>query len=182
MRSKQLCAGQLLSAQQRFQQRRIVGAFLEMVGALPGGRPEPRSWWNNAARTDNPVPPKGYDAVLAGQITLQAAIASGDAHVIEETARRVEHYFDELKAAALAPYLERTGGSVEMPIMATSRETADVLAALPEIGLRRGCRATLERVLREGREAVTQLLQFNRSIERELATAAPRTHATGARS
>lgn len=181
MAGKRNRIGYLRSAQDRFLLRRVRGAFLAVVGAL-SCRPEPRSAWDNAARDENPADPKGWDAVVAGQIAMKAALATGDVHVIEETANRVRHYGEELTAAMLAPYLERMGGSVECALVDASRETHEALHFLTLAGLRPRCRATLDRAAREAREAIARLRTWTDTAERDLVSAVPAgKHATGAR-
>ncbi|MBA3891592.1 MAG: hypothetical protein H0X64_13790 [Gemmatimonadaceae bacterium] len=174
MHAKRNRVSYLQPAQQRFLLRRLSAAFVEMTGALKC-RPEPRAMFDNVAREEGAARPKGYDAVLAGQIVMKAAIQQGDPTVIEDTARRVAHYFDELRAAALTDYLERSHGA-EALLVDASRETSEATHALTLAALRPRCRATLERAAREARQAIDHLCRWAAGAEREVMSGSSTAH------
>lgn len=177
MNTKQKRIGYLLSLQQQAAERRLTDAFVEMVGALPR-RPEPRHWWDNVASPAHGAPFKGREAVIAGRLAVAAAIKTGDAAIIEETARRVAHFADEMKAQMLVEYLSRSGGcTVDVQVNAT-REAGEAVQAIAVTGFRPRCRATLNEAVRQVREATDSLARWLTGAEAELLSS--QKHATGA--
>lgn len=129
-RSKQHNAKVLLSEQDPFETRRLTAAFVEMVNALPC-RPSPRHWWDNVASPGR-LAFKGRDAMLAGRIAMDAAIATGDRTTMEATAQRVAVFFDTLKSSALRTYTAISSGELTLDgaRIRASKETSEAMHAI----------------------------------------------------
>ena len=182
MDTKQNRIGYSLTHHQQRIDDLLRSAFLAMKCRLKRVPAEASSWWYNAGREDNPVHAKGRDAVVAGQLAMQAALDTHDPHVIEETAEAIANYFDEMKAAALVSYMERSGGSLPMALTSMSREVSEAQHAMTELALKPTCRATAENTAREVREAIDECQRALPQIERiYFAAPTPRTHAASAR-
>lgn len=182
MTTKQNRIGYLLTDHQALVDRRLRSAFLELVKHLKRVPTEASSWWYNVGRDDNPVHAKGRDAVVASQLAMQAAVDTHDPVKIEETAEAIGNYFDEMKAAALLPYLERAGGSLPTALADASRETSEAMHAITMLGLRPTCVSTAETVAREVREGIDACRRALPQIERMLLLrSTPRKHAASAR-
>lgn len=116
--------------QDRFEERRLNGAYVAMVGALPC-RPEPRHLWDNVASGGRVKHPAAM-AVIAGKVAIRAAIARGDMKLVDETVQRSDAYFDECKQAARAEYMAIIGGEIPLAaaIARASKETTEALYAI----------------------------------------------------
>lgn len=182
MTTKQNRIGYSLTMHQQRIDTLLRTAFLAMKARLKRVPAEASSWWYNAGREDNPVHAKGRDAVVAGQLAMQAALETQDPTVIEETAEAIANYFDEMKAAALVDYLARSGGSLPTALAEVSREVSEAQYAVTLLALHPTCRATAERTAREVREARDECVRALPQIERiYVASPSPRKHAASAR-
>lgn len=132
---KQTKVSGLRSEQIRFDDRRLAASFVEMAGALPC-RPTPRHVWDNAASPGR-TSYRGLVLILAARAALRDAIKTGIRATIEETARRVDHHFEEAKACALFDYHRVSSGAVTLTeaVELASRETADMSAMLTRFAL-----------------------------------------------
>ncbi len=127
--SKQNNARGLLG-EQEMEAARLNATFVEIVGEMRP-RPEPRHVWDNVAspgRTNHPA----HGAVAAGQAAIDAAMATGDMALVEETTRRWDVYMDACKTAGKKRYLELVGGSLSLnaAIERASKEVAEANHAI----------------------------------------------------
>jgi hypothetical protein len=159
---KQKNPWRLLTQQLRFAQRRLASSFVEMVGALPR-RPEPAHVWHNVASPGR-VAVKGFDAVVAGWIAMNAAVATGSIAIIDETAHRVERFFDDMKAVALSPYYAHSRGEISMTDarVRASKETTEAIHAILTSGLAANDACPL--TIREIDEAIGALSELRASM------------------
>jgi hypothetical protein len=146
MNRKQIQPRGLLAEQLRFEDRRLAASFVEMAGALPC-RPEPRHLFDNAASPGR-TSYRGLVVVLAARAAMRDAIKSGERATIEETAKRIEHHFDDAKACALLEYFRVVSGAVSLDdaIETASRETADLSVSLTHLALRHDAEARDEAI------------------------------------
>lgn len=132
---KQPNALHLLTEQLRFDERRLAASFVEMSGALPR-RPAPEHLFHNAASPGR-VGYRGLVLVVAARAVMRDAIKTGDRAIIEESARRIDHHFEDAKDCALRQYREIATGEVSLADATelASRETADLSVALTHLAL-----------------------------------------------
>lgn len=98
--AKQIRKLNLSSAQIRFEERVLNGAFLKIAARLPR-RPEPRTSWDNRARADGRTPHPSHDAVLLARQAMHDAIETADATIILVTRLAIEAYFQQCAEAAV---------------------------------------------------------------------------------
>lgn len=160
--TKQKKRAHLLYEQDRFEDRRLAAAFVEMVGALPA-RPQPRHCWDNVASPGR-ANHKGRGAVLCGRIAMNAAIKTGARSVIEATAQRIARYFDAMKDAVLAPYYALTHGAITLDDARAkaSKETTEALDAIMQSVIRHDDRSP--RTLQEIDEAIQALCDLRATM------------------
>ncbi len=153
-RSKHKGSGAVLPQHDPFEDRRLNSAYVEQVGALRS-YPEPRHLWANVA-SGGRLPHKGKMAVACGKIAVRAAIATGNMATIEETAHRVERYFDACKAAAIADYTAIADGVIGLDdaMVRASKETTEALHAILAASVNE---ATSDLTVREIDEAILAL-------------------------
>lgn len=148
----------------RLLDRRLTTAFLRIPRHLPC-RPEPRHVFDNVARKDNPLPPKGADLLALYRGVMEAAIATKDLGIIERTQFEIIAYHDELLAQALADSPLMTNVAFEDIACHAMKETAEALAAIGQAGTRRGP-AAIEEAVRESGEAIESLQTFREQVAR----------------
>jgi hypothetical protein len=147
MRHNQSRAGDLGIAE-RFEARRIVGAFLAMAKHLRS-RPEPRAQFDEVACGRATTP--GWALVRAARVCLSAA-QEKDAATLEATRAEVSRFYDTLKEASLRGYEPREC-SAEDAIVQLAREQSEVEAAVVRFTVQRDP-ASREQFMREVSEVI----------------------------
>ena len=157
---------QIRKANDREETGRLTTAFLRLTAALPRGvTPSPAHWWYNVARGSNALPFKGRDAVRAGQSVMDAAISTGDQHIMEETAHLVVEFFDAMERAALRRYHEIAAGAItiEQAMLAASRETTQAAHAVSVYAINRDAES-LNAAIREAIDALETLMELRAAM------------------
>lgn len=158
------------TTQDRFIERRVVAAADQADAAAMASfnrltkhlekDPEPRFLFANRRRSANALACPGMDAVRAARITMRAALASGNAKVIEATAIEIDAFFAELHAAALVAYHEFSNTpSLAETALSGIKEVGEATHAVAEALVTRSP-GDIERALVEATEAEVALHRF----------------------
>lgn len=148
----------------RLEDIRLKEAFLALTVGFPNGRAAVpfRSSFDNCARAENPIPPKGQELRDFLRGLMLAAAATGNADIIARTKLQITRYLGELQAQAFAVAPTRDTPSLMTATVDAAKETSEALAAIAEAGTTR-CPTAIERATRETDEAIVSLRMFKES-------------------
>lgn len=174
--SQQNVRVRLLAAQDRFdvrlQDRRLAAAFLGMPRHL-ARRPEPRHVFDNVARDESPLPPKGKDARDVARCVMRAAIDTGDARVIHDTHLEIARFFDELKGQALIDCPASELPTLNHAMVAAARRASHLLGDIAEAGTLRS-ETAIEQALRDADETIVSIEVFREAAGHAIRSSPPR--------
>lgn len=152
MRRFQRTLGDNCPAAQKARDSRLRGAWLGICSPFHS-RPDPRRAWDAAARKDDPYLP--WDRVQSPvRSALRAAAKTENQAVIDAVSRKVEEFYDALKADAFSVLPSADPRSVLQFANELSRESAEALCVSQEL-LAQGmnpCPALIESAAKEARD------------------------------
>jgi hypothetical protein len=148
----------------RLEDVRLKDAFLALTSGLPRGRASfaGRSTFDNAARAEFPIAPRGRDLRDFLRELMLAAVETGSQQVVRETRVLISRFLGEIQAQVYAVAPTTDTPSLSSATVTAAKETAEALAAIAEAGTTR-CLSAIETAHKEADEAIVSLSAFKES-------------------
>lgn len=169
MSRQQLFGGGSLPKQHRMDERRQDVTLSAKWLAIPRhlkARPEPSSPFDNVARRDNPIQPKGADLRdYLRDVVMAAAIATGDDAKMLGTQAEISAYLDEIATQVFSRLPAHLRAPLEAAAVVAVREAAEATEAIAHAEIVR-CPQLREVAVREAAQAIPALQLYVTSTGR----------------
>lgn len=150
--------------------RRLRTAFLRITRSLPAGRASVLGWksaFDNAARDECPINPKGQELRDCLRSVMTAAVRTNDQLTIDAARADVEAYLSLIAEQVFSVIPGFDASAFASATVDATRETSEFVAAAAEAGTTRNASA-IERARREGLEARHAIEAFDDAAGRIL--------------
>ncbi len=153
----------------KMETRELRTLFLKLTRHLPHGRSGLSCEWafRNAARSTDPIDPRGMDLRDLLREVMQTAVDTADESVIDGTQIDITRYLDSIKAHVFAVIPDNEPKPLAESTVHATKETAEALAAMAEAGTTRQASA-IENAMEQAQEAVVAIHKFHRAADRGL--------------